>query len=332
MSELRQDLVSGDWIILAPERDRRPHLLGDKKKSRRRPTPKSTCPFEPERLKLAGNWPPVYSYPEGKNWEAIVIPNKYPALRHSGRCSASFGYGPHQLKTGAGVHELVITREHSKSFADLDYRRIALSLGLVQKRYKDLASDKCNIYTSTWFNWGASAGASVYHPHYQMLTLPIVPPDIAHSIKGAKKYFKEHKKCVHCVMLGFDLKEKKRIICQNRYMVAVAPFISRAPFEVRIFPKEHAPYFDKTSPDRILAVAEILKSSLKRIRKYLGDPDFNFFIHTPPLKDHRYNYYHWHIEIIPKISIPAGFELGTGVEINVVDPDKAAKILRGKNA
>lgn len=331
MSELRQDLVSGDWIILAPERAKRPELFGPKK-SVRKILPRSTCPFESKTIKKSSaNWPPILSYPNDKNWKAIVVHNKYPALKHFRGCSLDLRHGPNATKTGVGNHDLLITRDHNKNFADLSQNDAVEVLSLLQKRYKELAKDMCNFYTSTFFNWGSSAGASVYHPHYHILTLPIIPPDVAHSLNGSKRYFEAHKRCVHCVILSFDLKEKKRIIDKNRYSVSLSPFVARSPFEVRIFPLRHRARFEDTPKKELKAVADILQKALRRIRINLKDPDLNFFIHTSPLKNLKYNYYHWHIEIIPKINIFGGFELSTGVEINVVDPERAALILKGKN-
>lgn len=342
MSQLRQDPVSGDWIIMAPERAGRPHHI-DKEKKSRRPTPKNNCPFENPRQ--SGNWPPILSWPDRKNsdarrgrspdrarrdWRILVIPNKYPALRHLEGCAQEMTYGPHHLKTGAGEHDLVVTRDHERNFPDLNFGEAVKVFEMLQERYRMLSRDDCNIYTSSFFNWGSGAGASLYHPHFQVLTLPIIPPDVEHSLRGSARYFKKHRRCVHCDMLKFDLKERKRVIEQNKYAVAVAPFVSRLPYEVRIFPKKHQPRFEKTKPADLGGIVKLLQSSLKRIRKYLNDPDFNFFIHTAPLKNHEYGYYHWHIEIIPKVSILGGFELSTGVEIDVVDPEKAAAVLRGK--
>ena len=325
MSELRQDLVSGDWIIVAPERAGRPHWLA--KKPARRPTPKNKCPFED--LRKSGNWPPISAYPNEKNWEIVLIPNKYPALRHANVCAKLFSRGPHSVETGVGYHDLLVTCDHNKNFADLEPDLAVKLLQLLQERYRMLSKDKCNAYTSVFFNWGLSAGASVYHPHYQVLTLPIIPPDIGHSLSGSERYFQKHKKCVHCAMLDFEKKEKVRIIEQNDSSIAVAPFFSREPFEVRIFPKKHLPYFERTPAKTLRDTSAILQSALRRIKKYLNDPDFNFFIHTAPLKDNKYGYYHWHIEILPKISTLGGFELGTGVDINVVDPARATAVLRG---
>lgn len=333
MSELRQDLVSGDWIIIAPERERRPHALVQKHAKKRKSESKKYCPFEAHTMESSGNWPPISLYPpnSGEGWKVAVVPNKYPALRHSPSCTIPFAHGPHHIKTGAGVHELVITKDHKKTMAEMGVPEVFEVLAVMQERYREMTKDGCNVYTSTWFNWGPEAGATVYHPHYQMLTMPIIPPDVAHSLNGSKNYFEKHGRCVHCVMLAFDLKEKKRVIEKNSHAIAFTPYVSRAPFEIRVFPLKHHPHFEATPQAELHGVAEILHSALRRVKSCLGDPDLNFFIHTAPLKDGKYDYYHWHIEIIPKITILGGFELSTGVEINVVDPEKAAAILRGRS-
>ncbi|OGZ54368.1 MAG: hypothetical protein A3B25_01745 [Candidatus Ryanbacteria bacterium RIFCSPLOWO2_01_FULL_48_26] len=327
MSELRRDLVSGDWIIMAPERAKRPKFPGVKK-SKRIASPIKECPFED--LTWSGNWPPILSFPNDAKWEVVLIRNKYPALFHIKGCAQSFKNGPHLIRSGVGEHDLVITKDHYKNFADISLAHATEVFKILQRRYKMLAKDECSVYTSTFFNWGPSAGASLYHPHYQVLTLPIIPPDIEHSLNGSRRYFAAHRKCVHCVMLDFDMKEKKRIIETNSSAIAVVPFVSRVPFEVRIFPKKHFPRFEATPEKTLKGVAALLQSILKRIRKNIGDPDLNFFIHTAPLKGGSFGYYHWHIEIIPKISNWGGFELGTGIDINVVDPEMAMAILRGK--
>jgi UDPglucose--hexose-1-phosphate uridylyltransferase len=328
MSELRQDLVSGDWIIMAPERAGRPHNIGGKK-TKRAASPKSSCPFE--NLQKSGNWPPISSYPNDKNWDVVLVRNKYPALIHDHICAADLHEGPYNLKSGVGVHDMVITRDHHKNFGEISLDRAMEVFQILQRRYRDLSRDKCLLYTSTFFNWGPSAGASVYHPHYQVLTLPILPSDFKHSLIGLESYYKKYRKCVHCVMLREEMKKKKRIVDQNKSALLLAPFVSRAAYEIRVFPKKHLSHFEHTPLKDLRDVAAMLQSGIRRVKKFLGDPDFNFFIHTAPLKHgQRYEYYHWHIEIIPKISILGGFELSTGVDINVVDPEKAAAIVRGK--
>lgn len=326
MSEFRQDVVSGDWIIVAPERAKRPHDFLPKKKIRKFP-PRSQCVFED--LKKSGNWPPVFAVPSEKNWNIAVIPNKYPALRHYTACPTMVRQGPYNALSNAGHHDLVITRDHKKNFAHLNPREATAVLSAFQRRHRELLRDRCMQYVSTFFNWGASAGASIYHPHFQMLTLPIIPPDVKRSLDGSMRYFRKHRSCVHCDMLRYECKMGKRIIYENAAAVVLAPFVSKAPFEVRVYPKAHESRFEMSQSRRLPLVAHALQAALLKIEKHLNDPDLNFFIHTAPLKASLYRHYHWHIEINPKITIPAGFELGTGVDIDIIDPDRAARILRG---
>lgn len=230
---------------------------------------------------------------------------------------------------GRGYHNIVITRDHNKNFSHLSSAD-ALSLFMAfQQRYRSSLKDPCLAYILIFHNWGPKAGASVYHPHYQMIGIPVIPPDVGHSLDGSAAYFKKNKKCVHCAMIEWEKKNKRRIIFENKNAIAFAPFVSREPFEVRIFPKNHSSYFENASVRDLQSVVSLLQKSLLAMEKRLGDPDYNFFIHTAPLRNKkRYHHYHWHIEILPKILISAGFELGTGIEITVVDPDEAARILR----
>lgn len=324
-SQLRQDLVSGDWIVIAPGRAKRPHQL-IKKAVKRKASPKATCPFEdPQKT---GHGDPVLMY-GNKNWDLQIIENKYPAFTHNNTCSVIMKDGPYSVTDTGGHHELLITRDHDSNFSGLSRNQARQVLEAFRDRYLMLSSDKCIGYVSMFQNWGVTAGASIYHPHYQFIAAPIVPPDIMHSLRGSIRYFKNHKKCVHCVMLDFERKNKKRIIYENAGAVAFTPFVSKSAFEVRIFPKRHLPYFENTLDTDMDYVADALQNSLKKIRRTLHDPDYNFFIHTAPMKDKdKHKQYHWHIEIIPKTSLAAGFELGTGIDINSVDPDVAAKLLK----
>lgn len=327
-SELRQDLVSGDWIVVAPGRAKRPDFF-IKHKDKRRPAPIVGCPFEHPCVSKNGR--PFLIYPDHRDWLVQIFPNKYPAVIHKPKNfrAAALPHGPYSVFPGVGCHDLVVTRDHYQNFPRLSRHNARLVFRAFQDRYLMLGEHRYIAYVSILHNWGPAAGASVFHPHYQIISIPVVPPDVHHSLQGSSRYFKEHKKCVHCVMLSLELRDKKRIVFENERAVAVAPFVSRVPFEVRIFPKKHLPYFENTYDEDVESVVEALQHSLRAIEKNLGDPDYNFFIHTSPLlnKDH-YRHYHWHIEITPKISIRGGFEWGTGIEINIVDPDKAAKLLR----
>ena len=328
-SQLRQDLVSGDWIVIAPGRAKRPVFRGKRKEERgkkRMVAPKSSCPFED--LQKTGHGEPILSYGDGK-WDLQILENKYPAFTHRNICAAIGKIGPYSVTETVGHHDILITRDHNKNFPKLPKAQARQVLEAFRDRYLMLLNDKCLAYVFILHNWGPKAGASVYHPHYQIISTPIVPPDVTHSLRGSERYFKKNKKCVHCVMIDFEKKNRKRIIYENAGAIAFAPFVSKNPFEIRIFPKKHLPYFENTLDLDIDSVVDTLQFSLRKLEKNLKDPDYNFFIHTAPIKDKaKYKMYHWHIEISPKININAGFELGTGVEINDLDPDEAAKLLR----
>lgn len=324
MSEFRQDLVSGDWIIVAPERGRRPHAF--RKKFTKRHAPRRTCPFED--LKVTGNWPPLVQHPGKGDWRIVLIPNKFPALTHVPLCAEEKKHGPYPVRVGIGHHHLVVTKDHDNDFARLSLRDATRILEVFQMYHAMVRKDRCLKYVSAFANWGPEAGASLHHPHYQLLALPIVPPDVEHSLEGSSAYFKKHKKCVHCAMIAHERKEKKRVISESARAIALAPFVSRFEYETRIFPVAHIPCFEDADRKTLEEVALLLQKVLQRIKLRLGDPDYNFFIHTSPLKRQKqFGHYHWHIEVLPKITTGAGFELGTGVEINTVLPEDVAKIL-----
>lgn len=325
-SELRQDLVSGDWIVISPSRAKG-HQQLLKKSVKRQKSPIRGCPFE--NPQLSGHGKPILIYEKKGDWLVQVVPNKYPAFSHKSKCASFFKKGPYSVIGAIGHHDLLITRDHVKNFPHLSKDLANLVFQTFRDRYLTLFNDSCLAYISIFHNWGPKAGASVYHPHYQIIAIPVIPPDVEHSLSGSFNYFKKHKKCVHCTMIEWEKKEKKRIIYENKGAIVFAPFISREPFELRIFPKKHLSYFENTLDEDLEWIVDALQVALRKIENKLKDPDYNFFIHTAPIKDkNNYKHYHWHIEILPKISISAGFELGTGIEITVIDPDEAAKILK----
>ncbi len=315
--ELRKDPVSGDWILLAPGRRKRPHARG---------RGKAVCPFEHiGRGRLA----PLFLARNGSDWLVQVIPNKFPALFHKEACASRVKLGPYTATEGIGYHELLITRDHFQNFADLSFESARQVFRGFRERYQFFAKDPCLKYVSFFENWGVRAGASLAHPHYQIVAIPIVPPQVKHSLFGSLAYSKKYKTCVHCAMIRFETQKRSRVIVENDAAVVVAPFVSREPFEMCLFPKRHSPFFEDTKESHLDAVIEALQEALGRLGHALKNPDYNFFLHTAPLqRNKKYTDYHWHIEILPHINISAGFELGTGIEINTVDPDIAAALLR----
>lgn len=316
ISELRQDLVSGDWVVIATGRSKRPNDFIVPK----RPAfaqPKSTCPFEKYFSAVGGS----------KRW-VQTIPNKYPAF-NKGICAVFDKKGPYTVTNGAGMHEVVITADHTRSFAAMTDQEAALVVRMYQERFRVLQDDNCVKYISLFHNHGRLAGASLSHPHSQIIAIPVVPPDVASSLAGSERYFAKEKKCVHCVMLQYDLKDKTRLIYQSEHFAAVAPFASRTAFELRIFPKTHQSRFEDIAPDELADFGHMLRVSLAKLYRGLKNLDYNFFLHTAPVKNsHSFEHYHWHFEILPKTVIWAGFEIGTGIEISTIKPESAAAFLR----
>lgn len=315
---------------MAPERTKRPDDITKKRKSRKL-SPVKRCPFED--LKKTGNWPPTIEYKEKGEWQVVAIPNKYPAFTpvHGKPVESELGLHDflYHLTEGVGYHELVVTRSHSRDFPKLPPTHAFQVFKIFTDRYKSIDRDKYMAYLSIFGNWGPTSGASISHPHYQLMAMPVIPPDVAQSYEGSRKYFKRYKRCIHCAMLKFEMKEGKRVVAENPKAVAIAPFVSHKPYEVRIFPKKHFFAFE-LSPEAVLKdAAELLQKVLGRMKARLNDPDYNFYIHTAPLHEHeKYDHYHWHIEITPKIGLPGGFELATGMDVNVVEPEATAKLLK----
>jgi len=321
LSELRQDLVSGDWVVIATGRAKRPHEFF---KSRPKPfyQSKAGCPFE----KIHSDAISVYSL--GKNWWVEVVPNKYPAFGR-GICSVFHRVGPYQWTEGVGFHEVVITRDHRRSLAEMREEEVELMLRAYQDRYLALKDDACVEYVAIFHNHGRLSGATIAHPHSQIIAIPVIPPDVGRSLRGSAEYFHKHKICVHCFLLRFELKRKERIIYENDYFAVLAPYASRTAFELRVYPKRHSPHFEKITLKERLALADAFRRALAKLFYGLKNPDYNFFLHTAPTADSReFNHYHWHFEILPKTAIWAGFEIGTGIEISTIAPETAAEFLR----
>lgn len=323
-SEFRQDIVSGDWILVAAKRAKRPY----KKEVRRvLDSSKKNCPFDNPKTE-ALLWLPRPYGREFKDWWVQIVPNKFPALEPHKICPTKESEGPYSTMRGVGFHEIIITRDHRRRISEMTMKEAETLIYVYQERWRTLAKEECIEYILIFHNQGPRAGATIFHPHSQLMALPIIPPDVAQSLEGSRVYFEKHKKCAHCVMLSWEQKKKTRVIYENKNFLAVEPFASRVSYETRIFPKRHAGNFEDLSLKERTALAEVLIASLKKIKKALQDPDYNFFIHTAPAKDGRNNYYHWHLEILPKTSIWAGLELGTGIEVVAVSPEEAARTLK----
>lgn len=326
-SELRQDPISGNWVVIATARNKRPEEMAAKRLDRLI-TPIDKCPFED--FEASGSVVLMEeSLPDSKEWLVRFISNKFPALDNKRKSVKKIEIGPYEKMNGYGHHEVVILKSHERPLSDYSNEEMTVLLQSLQKRYRELAKDKKIKHISIYHNWGYSAGASVYHPHLQMIALPVVSSSAKRVLDGIERYWKKKQKCLHCEIINFELQDRKRVIFENKNSVVITPYISSEPFELRIYPKNHSPFFEDASVEEIKAMAENLKRGLMVLREKVSDPDLNFFIHTAPVyqKD-KSQHFHWHIEIIPRVCISAGFEISTGIEITPMDPDEGAEFLK----
>lgn len=321
VSELRQDLVTGDWVVIATGRGKRPdQFKGVPEKSGAHPDPFN----DPEK---SGQAPDVLIYRHGADWSTRVFPNKYPAFAR-GKKQKNLSVGPYSAQTGVGYHELIVTRDPHKTIAHMETWRVAEIFDAYQERYVALMNKKSVACIQIFHNHGQASGASQEHPHSQLMAVPVLDPDMTKSLLGAERFYKQHKKNVFQTILDFELEKGERIVFENDHFVAYCPFASRAAFQVNILPKRNNPYFERVTDDEKYAVAEALQMVLLALYEGLENPAYNFYIRTAPCEGRLYPHYRWHIEIIPRTAIWAGFELAAGIEISSLEPEKAAQFLR----
>ena len=328
MSELRKDPVLGRWNIIETQGPMGPdgfevesHAMGGSK-----------CPF------CYGNEamtpPEIYvirppdTQPNSSNWQLRVVANKFPALKIEGSLDRR-GLGIFDMCNGVGAHEVIVeTPDHQRQMADLSIEELTQAIKAFKVRSLDLRGDKRLRYTLIFKNFGLSAGASLEHTHTQLIALPIVPKRVHEELKGAERYFEFRERCPYCDMMAQEMQEGERIICENRAFIAFCPFMAGFPFEIWIVPREHQADFAQIAPEAMMDFARILKETLMRMRVTLSNPAYNFMLHTAPIEPRGWEEYHWHLELIPKLTKIAGFEWGTGFYINPTSPELAAKLLR----
>ncbi len=331
-TELRYDILSKDWVVIATGRAKRPEQF-KKEKRKKLSVSKKNCPF----CHIETQKPPTLILRNGKvfkgkgipkDWTTIVIPNKYPAFIPYEKLEV-YQEGPFYRRIpAAGFHEVLITKSHTKQLAQLTISQIKEVIDAYQLRYLELKKKKFVNHIFIFHNHGSEAGASIFHPHSQIITTPLIDRDLQKALNNAKKYFKKHKKCIYCEMNKWELKVKKRIVYENKNFLAVCPFASKVAFQIIISPKKHLPYFEEITEKEKWDLAEIFKVVMAKLYKALNDPSYNFYLHTSPCDGKKYPYYHWHFTILPKTSIPAGFELSARMEISTIEPEKAAEYLR----
>ncbi len=335
MPEMRRNPITGEWTIIATERAQRPHkpsldatpFFGGKNHD-----PECFFCYENEHTTP----PEVLVYREKPGaantpgWSLRVVTNKFSALNLNEEFCMQDDNHLQVCCYARGLAEVVIeSPHHTLNTALFPIQQIELLLKAYKERYIELSKEPSIKYIAMFKNNGSQAGASLEHPHSQIIATPIVPPVIQAEIEGAKQYYKENKSCIYCDMIDNELKDRSRIIYENEEFLSFAPYASRSPFETWLIPKFHSDSYHKLTAKQLKGLSEAWKTVLYKIYMGLDNPPYNYFIHTSPTRQDTEEFFHWHMELIPKMTIMAGFELGTGMFINIAIPEQSAEYLRG---
>jgi UDPglucose--hexose-1-phosphate uridylyltransferase len=329
LPELRKDPVTGRWVIISTERRKRPN---DFQLERPAIIREEFCPFCAGREEMTPREVLAFRHngmpPNGPGWDLRVVPNKFPALQVEGNLDRT-GEGLFDRMNGIGAHEVIIeTPDHAKTLATMSELEIERVLWAFRERVLDLKNDRRFRCIVLFKNHGAAAGATLEHTHSQLIALPIVPDFVREEVDGAKKHFSAKERCVFCDIIRQEVTAGKRVVHENADIVAMTPYASRFPFEMWLLPRSHGSRFEEAPRQVYENLARMLKWVLGRMNRALESPPFNFIIHSSPLSEDTNDFYHWHLEIIPKLTRTAGFEWGTGFYINPTSPEEAAEVLR----
>jgi UDPglucose--hexose-1-phosphate uridylyltransferase len=328
MSELRKDPIVGRWVIIAPDRAKRPEDFSQEFRTEAG----RFCPFcegneeaTPREI-LAYRGPHKESNKSG--WRVRVIPNRFPALQVEGDL-AKRGDGMYDLMSGVGAHEVIIEcPQHETNMSRLPVDAIREVLWVYRDRLVDLKKDRRLVHGLIFKNSGAAAGASLEHSHSQLIVTPVVPISVWEEMTGSLEFYNYRGRCIYCDMVQQELNVAKRIVLDTPGFVVFCPFASRFPFETWIVPKRHSSQFENIQKQGIEELGMVLKATLGKLDVALDNPPYNYVIHTSPFDSGELLHYHWHMEIFPRLTRVAGFEWGSGFYINAVTPEEAAEFLR----
>ena len=329
MSELRKDPVTGRWVIISTNRPKRP---GD---FHREPVPAVADPSCPlcegheamtphELLAVRFNG----SGPDQPGWNLRVVPNQVPVLHVEGSLDRQ-GEGLFDKMNGIGAHEVIVeSPRHLDTLASMSDEGIERVLWAARERMEDLQRDRRFRYIILFKNHGAAAGATLSHSYSQLIAVPIVPREVRAEVDGARAHFAAKERCVFCDVLRQETRDAQRLIAENADMVAVAPYAPRFPFETWLLPRRHEAHFQDAPRHEYSSLARLLGDVLRRMNRALESPPYNLLIHTAPLAEPADEYYHWHVEIVPKLTKVSGLEWATGLYVNPTSPEEAAEVLR----
>ncbi len=339
MSEIRKDPLSGTWVILATERGKRPSDFSEAQKpggsSKVPAKPARPCPFCGTGAEMTIEIPDHEIWPGefdevAKCWRTRVLPNLYPALAPKIELTQSRVDHIYHMLSGVGGHEVIVdSPHHDDGLFRISQDQMESVIRTYMQRFKYWHADPRMSYVLIFKNWGVAAGASLEHTHSQVVATPIIPTRVYEELEEARDYYDREDECIYCRMIQDEAGHQDgRRVVENATMMAMCPFAARSPFELKIMPKRHMSAFEHMSPAEVTDLAAVMREVGQRMYALVGDVPYNYMLHVAPMKTPGLLYYHWHIEMIPRLTVPAGFEWGTAMYINVLSPEDSAKGLR----
>jgi UDPglucose--hexose-1-phosphate uridylyltransferase len=328
VAEIRQNIITRQWVIIATERARRPDQFKSAESPRKDlPSHDSTCPFCPGNEAMTPA--ETYRFPQSGPWQVRTFPNKFAALSSEGELIRHVD-GVKRTISGVGVHEVIVeSRMHNASLAlmtDAEVERIVVAC---LDRYHKVFTDHRVEAVTLFKNHGPAAGTSLVHPHLQLIGTPVIPTAVRERLEWALRFYDDNGACIFCATLNDELRDQSRLVAENKHFVAFIPFAALSPFHLWIYPRRHSASFGSISTDEIASFARILRTVQRKLYLGLNDPDFNLVMRTAPRESNHIRYYHWYMSVLPRLTKAAGFELGSGMFINVSRPEDSAAFLRG---
>jgi UDPglucose--hexose-1-phosphate uridylyltransferase len=328
MPEFRKDPIVGRWVIIAPERAKRPYDFKEEDEL-------STEAFDPF---LEGNesatpgeilaYRTAGTAADQPGWRVRVVPNKFPALKIEGDLRKR-GEGMYDHMQGIGAHEVIIECPHFETnLSRLPADNVREVLWIYRDRLVDLKKDQRFVYGMIFKNKGLLAGASLPHVHSQLIVTPVVPISVQEEIKGSHEFYNYRGRCIFDDMVQQEISTGSRVVIDTPHFLVLCPYASRFPFETWIIPKRPCSHFENIQRQEIQELGSVLKTTLLKMELALDDPPYNYVLHTAPFDVQQLPHYTWHIEIFPRLTRVAGFEWGSGFYINPVPPEDAAGFLR----
>lgn len=327
MSELRLNVLTNEWVILAPVRSARPSDLAREPPPRERLPHDPACPFCPGNEHRSVETDRV---PDGAGgWRTRVVLNKFPALARDAHGEAPAARtSPLRVRSDAyGVHEVFVdSPRHDTAPALMPLADLVTLFGCYRARYRAMAADPRLAHVVIFKNHGGGAGASLAHPHSQLIASPVASRQVLDRVGLFAQHTRDYGGCLACAILADELADGARVLVESPHFVALTPWAALSPFHLWILPRRHYACFGEIADDALVDLAATLRAVLRMLHFGLGDPDYNYVIRSGPLRER--TGYHWYLSIVPRVAKHAGFEFGSGMYINPTWPEDTARFLR----